>query len=93
MCLSILALGVYFYIDENTKCEGGAVPASDSLDLIMPLGQENCVEDGTFSQNTLDSLSWLPLTSLMIYVFAFSIGFGPIPWMMNGEFFSIEAKG
>ena len=31
--------------------------------------------------------------SLILYIFAFSIGFGPLPWMMNGEFFSLEAKG
>lgn len=28
----------------------------------------------------------------MIYMFAFSIGFGPLPWMMNAEFFSLESK-
>jgi hypothetical protein len=28
----------------------------------------------------------------MVYNLAFSIGFGPIPWMMNGELFSEEAK-
>jgi facilitated trehalose transporter len=28
---------------------------------------------------------WLPLASLVIYVLGFSIGFGPIPWLMLGE--------
>lgn len=28
---------------------------------------------------------WLPLACLVIYVLGFSIGFGPIPWLMLGE--------
>ena len=28
----------------------------------------------------------------MIFIAGFSIGFGPVPWMMNGELFSAEAK-
>ncbi|XP_043237113.1 facilitated trehalose transporter Tret1-like [Amphibalanus amphitrite] len=39
-----------------------------------------------------DSLGWLPLASLMLYVFAFSIGFGPIPWLMMSELFAPEVK-
>ena len=30
--------------------------------------------------------------SLMLFIAGFSIGFGPVPWMMNGELFSSEAK-
>ncbi|KAK4303108.1 hypothetical protein Pmani_024852 [Petrolisthes manimaculis] len=33
------------------------------------------------------SLGWLPLTSLIIFISAFSIGYGPIPWIMMGELF------
>ena len=29
----------------------------------------------------------------MLYMLFFSLGFGPIPWAMNGEIFSPEAKG
>ncbi|XP_047736166.1 solute carrier family 2, facilitated glucose transporter member 8-like [Hyalella azteca] len=32
-------------------------------------------------------LSWLPLTSLLAYVVAFGIGYGPIPWILLGEMF------
>ena len=32
-----------------------------------------------------ESLGWLPLVSLMLYIFAFSIGLGPIPWLMMSK--------
>ena len=38
-------------------------------------------------------LSWLPLTSLGIYIFAFSLGTGPISYIMMGEILPPEAKG
>ena len=73
MCVSILALGVFFYMKENM------------ITLVNP--------DGKFEEDLITSLGWLPLVSLIIYILAFSIGMGPLPWMMNGEFFSLEAKG
>lgn len=36
----------------------------------------------------IDSLGWLPLTSLCIFLVAFSIGYGPIPWLMLSEIYS-----
>jgi hypothetical protein len=38
------------------------------------------------------TIGFLPLSSLCIFIFAFSIGFGPIPWLMVGELFSPEVK-
>jgi MFS family permease len=40
-----------------------------------------------------DSIGWLPLVSLMVFISAFSIGFGPIPWMILGEILPPRAKG
>ncbi|KAB0801232.1 hypothetical protein PPYR_05586 [Photinus pyralis] len=36
---------------------------------------------------------WVPLFSLIVYVLGFSLGFGPIPWLMLGEIFPIRVKG
>merc|ERR1719209_1074048 len=37
-------------------------------------------------------LSVVPLISLSVFVFAFSLGFGPIPWLMMSELFAPEVK-
>lgn len=38
------------------------------------------------------TLGWLPLLSLMVFIAAFSIGYGPIPWLMMGELFPSNVK-
>ncbi|XP_014474026.1 PREDICTED: facilitated trehalose transporter Tret1-like [Dinoponera quadriceps] len=40
----------------------------------------------------VSTLGWLPLTSLALFMIAFSVGLGPIPWMLMGEFFTAETK-
>jgi len=40
-----------------------------------------------------DSLGWLPLVSMILFVTAFSLGFGPIPWMMVGEILPARVLG
>jgi MFS family permease len=37
-------------------------------------------------------LSWLPLILIALYISAFSLGFGPIPWVVMGEIFSNEVR-
>jgi len=42
---------------------------------------------------SVDNITWLPLVCLMLYIFGFAIGYGPIPWAMNAELFPKEAQG
>lgn len=37
-------------------------------------------------------LNWLPISSLCIYVIAFSLGLGPIPYVLVAEIFTTETK-
>ena len=39
------------------------------------------------------SVGWLPLTCFVIYVLGFSMGFGPIPWLMMGEILPAKIRG
>lgn len=39
------------------------------------------------------AIGWLPVVALCLYIVAFSLGFGPIPWLMVGELFAADVKG
>lgn len=45
------------------------------------------------SGSDVSSLHWLPLVALLLFICAFSVGFGPIPWLMLGELFAPEVQG
>lgn len=48
-----------------------------------------------FMKSTTDvsGIGFLPLLSVVVFIVMFSLGFGPIPWMMVGELFAPEVKG
>lgn len=41
---------------------------------------------------SVESLGWLPIVSLCAYIVMFSMGFGPIPWVLVGELFATDVK-
>lgn len=43
--------------------------------------------------NAFDNLKWFALIPLCVFLIMFSLGFGPIPWMMMPEIFAPEVKG
>ena len=43
-------------------------------------------------QDEAQKISFLPLPSLCLYVLAFSLGFGAIPWLMMSELMAPEVK-
>lgn len=45
------------------------------------------------TKHDVSNIGWLPVVSLCIFIILFSLGFGPIPWMMVGELFAPEVKG
>jgi SP family facilitated glucose transporter-like MFS transporter 8 len=49
-----------------------------------------------FLKNKGDDVSgigWLPLLCVTVFIVMFSLGFGPLPWMMMGEVFAPNVKG
>ncbi|XP_068228808.1 facilitated trehalose transporter Tret1-like [Palaemon carinicauda] len=44
-------------------------------------------------QESVKNLAWLPLVSFMVYVIAFSLGWGPIPWLFMGEALPAKIRG
>ena len=49
---------------------------------ISGLGVFFFIEDNLGDRDLGDKLDFIPVLSLSIFVFAFSLGFGPIPWLM-----------
>ncbi|XP_031348943.1 facilitated trehalose transporter Tret1-like [Photinus pyralis] len=47
---------------------------------------------GLADAETLETLGLLPIVGLCVFIIAFSLGFGPIPWMIASELFPSEIK-
>lgn len=41
----------------------------------------------------VSACGWLPLLSFVVFVVGFSLGFGPIPWLMMGEILPADIRG
>jgi MFS family permease len=57
---------------------------------VCPQDDPGCTSG--ISEDLLNKLSWIPLVTLIIFVMGMNMGLGPLPWMMNGEMYSEEAK-
>lgn len=44
-------------------------------------------------EQTEMNLAWIPLTCMVCYICAISIGIVPLPWCMCGEVFSVSSRG
>ncbi|XP_013097581.2 facilitated trehalose transporter Tret1-2 homolog isoform X1 [Stomoxys calcitrans] len=40
----------------------------------------------------VSAIGWLPLLCVVLYMITFSVGYGPIPWLMMGELFLPDVK-
>jgi len=51
------------------------------------------LEDSSMTEENLEQISFLPLVSLMGFAFTFSLGLGPLPWVLLIELLPQEARG
>uniref|UniRef100_A0A2H8TYL1 Facilitated trehalose transporter Tret1 n=1 Tax=Melanaphis sacchari TaxID=742174 RepID=A0A2H8TYL1_9HEMI len=45
------------------------------------------------NEQDVSSIGFIPLVSMCVFIILFSLGFGPIPWMLIGEIFPAQIKG
>lgn len=62
---------------------GGTCLAQASMGTYFYMKQNKC---------DVDQLSWLPMSSLVLYMIAYNLGIGPLPWAILGEIFPPNMK-
>jgi len=105
ICISMIGVGVFFILKEKCEdCEDvtTTVAATTTTTMMTTMGTTtvtemantttNMIPDILVSPTTVDSIGFLPLVSLMVFIAAFSLGFGPIPWILNVELIPPEAR-
>ena len=60
---------------------------------ISTLGAYFYIKENLNDVDTATKIEAIPVVSLSVFIFGFSIGFGPIPWLMMSELFSPKVKG
>ena len=87
----MIGVGVFFILYESCDaCNSDGSNNSTGNGTLLVANMVN--PDFYVSEATVDSIGFLPLACLMIFVAAFSLGFGPIPWILNVELIPPEAR-
>ena len=77
MCVSLLALGVYFEIYIPPEKAAQASSLLGSISHSVPA----------------EKISWLSILCLILFNLGFSLAWGPIPWLVMSEIFPLRARG
>ncbi|XP_033640705.1 solute carrier family 2, facilitated glucose transporter member 8-like isoform X2 [Asterias rubens] len=80
MAISSATFGLYFQLKQGNHNNGTNL-TGDFIDGMLDGGSNE------------PNLSWLSLISLVVYIIGFSIGWGPIPWLLMSEIFPSKARG
>ena len=93
MGISMIGVAVFFLLFEKCgdECETSASLVSTTVATSVNIST-TILPDVLVSKTTVDSVGFLPLLSLMVFVAAFSFGAGPIPWILNVELIPPEAR-
>ena len=78
-CLSMLGVGIFFFLYERCEdCQTGTGLSPPSSVRV--------------SKDLIDNIGFLPLVCLMAFIAMFSLGLGPIPWILNVELIPPKAQ-
>ncbi|XP_047365216.1 facilitated trehalose transporter Tret1-like [Vespa velutina] len=59
---------------------------------LAALGLFFYLKDVKEDVEVVESISWLPVVSLVIFIATYCIGWGPLPWAVMGEMFASDVK-
>ena len=96
----MIGVGVFFILYEQCEeCHQSVLNNSTTTTTTMSTTtttaasvMSQMMPDTYVTQETVDNVGFLPLVSLMLFIAAFSLGFGPIPWILNVELIPPEAR-
>ena len=93
ICISMIGVAVFFLLYEQCGEECSDSDSNNTTTtMMMTTTATTMLPESFISKDTVDSIGFLPLVSLMLFITAFSIGFGPIPWILNVELIPPEAR-
>lgn len=87
MAIGTTMLGIHFYITRPSLCNEYQ---SISNNTALASGLEYLSDDGELCNSHFGSLA---IVSLIIYNFGFSMGWGPLPWVLVSEFMPLSVRG
>merc|ERR1712079_625311 len=85
----MLGVAIFFLL---TKECGDCAPGSTTTTTTVTPRHSRLVPELLGSETTADHLGLLPLLSLMVFLAAFFLGLGPIPFILNVELIPAEAR-
>ncbi|EDO42861.1 predicted protein [Nematostella vectensis] len=79
MTVSLIALGFYFelYIPTTQEQPTPTPALLESIHHSIPAGK----------------ISWLAITSIVVFNLVFALAWGPVPWLVMSEIFPLQARG
>lgn len=83
MCLSQFSLGFYFELYLPLDTNGHQFNASSLPSVFQSIAHTVPV----------DQLSWLAVTSLIVFNIFFGLAWGPLPWLVMSEIFPLRVRG
>ena len=98
ICISMIGVAVFFLLDEKCKeCQDSFHNSTTTLttlttEAMATTEYSTILPDVLVSKTTVDNIGFLPLLSLMVFLAAFFLGFGPIPFILNVELIPPEAR-
>ena len=93
MAISCTTFSLYYKLTEDIDTDIN--PNNSSSMMIFDI-DKNAVEAVTSTPNVFqsaDSLGWISLTSMVVYIIGFSFGWAPGPWIVMSEVFPLKARG